>query len=146
MKYSIELIINKSRAEVWKKFDNAENLYKWMPTLKEFNHESGEAGQPGAKSRLKFLEGRRDIEMIETIVKRNEPEEFSGTYEMKGTRNLVENSFSDLEDNKTKWQLDSEFEFSGIYKILSPFFKSTIVKRTKSDMNRFKDFVEGNLI
>ena len=145
MKYSIELIINKSRAEVWKKFDNAENLYKWMPTLKEFNHESGEAGQPGAKSRLKFLEGKRDIEMIETIVKRNEPEEFSGTYEMKGTRNLVENSFSDLEDNKTKWQLDSEFEFSGIYKILSPFFKSTIVKRTKSDMNRFKDFVEGNL-
>ena len=146
MKYSIELIINKSRAEVWKKFDNAENLHKWMPTLKEFNHESGEAGQPGAKSRIKFLEGRRDIEMIETIVKRNEPEEFSGTYEMKGTRNLVENSFSDLEDNKTKWQLDSEFEFSGIYKILSPFFKSTIVKRTKSDMNRFKDFVEGNLI
>ena len=145
MKYGIEITINKNRDEVWKNFDNVENLYKWMPTLKEFKHESGEAGQPGAKSRLRFLEGKRDIEMIETIVKRNKPEEFSGTYEMKGTRNLVENRFSDLGENKTKWQLASEFEFNGIYKIMSPFFKSIIVKRTKSDMNRFKDLVEGNL-
>ena len=73
--------------------------------------------------------------MIETITNRNEPEEFSGTYEMKGTRNLIKNRFSDLGENKTKWNLDSEFEFVGIYKLMSPFFKSMIVKRTKSNMN-----------
>lgn len=145
MKYSIELIINKNRNEVWKNFDNVENLYKWMPTLKEFNHESGEAGKPGAKSRLKFLEGKRDIEMIETIIERNEPEEFSGTYEMKGTRNLIKNSFRELSDNRTIWKLDSEFEFSGIYKLMSPLFKTMIVKRTQSNMNRFKELVERNL-
>jgi hypothetical protein len=41
MKYSIELIIYKSRDEVWDKFDSMENLYKWQPTLTEFIHESG---------------------------------------------------------------------------------------------------------
>ena len=67
MKYSIELIINKSRGEVWDKFDSVENLYKWQPTLTEFNHESGEAGQPGAISRLKYRERNKDYEMTETI-------------------------------------------------------------------------------
>ena len=145
MKYSIELIINKSRGEVWKNFDSVENLYKWMPTLKEFKHESGDFGKPGAKSRLRYQEGKKNIEMIETITNRIEPEEFSGTYEMKGTKNLINNRFSDLGENKTKWKLESEFEFGGIYKLMSPFFKSMIVKRTKSNMNRFKNLVEGNL-
>lgn len=130
MKYSIDLIINKSRDEVWDKFDSVENLYKWHPTLKEFKLESGEAGQPGATSRLRYHEHKRDIEMIETITSRNKPEEFSGTYEMKGTKNSIKNRFTELGENQTKWELDSEFEFSGIYKLMSPFMKGMIVKRT----------------
>lgn len=145
MKYSIELIINKNRDEVWDKFDSVRNLYKWQPTLKEFKLLSGEAGQPGAKSRLRYHERKRDIEMIETITIRNKPEEFSGTYEMKGTKNSIKNKFTEISENQTKWELDSEFEFGGIYKLMSPFMKGMIVKRTKTDMNRFKDLVEGNL-
>ena len=145
MKFSIELIINESRNEVWDKFDSVENLYKWQPTLTEFNHKSGEAGQPGARSGLKYRERNRDYEMIETITSRNKPAEFSGTYEMKGTKNSIKNKFTELGKNQTKWELDSEFEFSGIYKLMSPFMKGMMVKRTKTDMNRFKDLVEGNL-
>ncbi len=145
MKYSIELIINKKRDEVWDKFDSVKNLYKWQPTLKEFNLESGEAGQPGATSKLRYHENKRDIEMIETITVRIKPEEFSGTYEMKGTKNSIKNKFTEIKENQTKWELDSEFEFGGIYKLMSPFIKGMIVKRTKTDMNRFKDLVEGNL-
>jgi hypothetical protein len=145
MRYSIELIINKSRDEVWDKFDSVENLHKWQPTLTEFTHEIGEAGQPGAISRLKYRERNKDYEMTETITSRNKPAEFSGTYEMKGTKNSIKNRFTDLGENKTKWELDSEFEFGGIFKLMSPFIKGMIVKRTKTDMNRFKDLVEGNL-
>jgi len=145
MKYSIELIINKNRDEVWDTFDSVRNLYKWQPTLKEFKLLSGEAGQPGAKSRLGYHERKRDIEMIETITVRNKPEELSGTYEMKGTKNSIKNKFTEISENKTKWELDSEFEFGGMYKLMSPFIKGMIVKRTKTDMNRFKDLVEGNL-
>ena len=145
MKYSIELIINKSRDEVWDTFDSVENLYKWMPTLKEFKHESGEAGQPGAKSKLIYQEGKRVFEMIETVTSRVNPEEFSGTYEMKGTKNSIKNTFTDLGENKTKWHLDSEFEFGGVYKFISPFIKGMIVKRTKTNMNSFKDLAEGKL-
>jgi hypothetical protein len=82
--------------------------------------------------------------MTETITSRNKPEEFSGTYEMKGTKNLIKNRVTNLGEGKTKWELDSEFEFGGIFKLISPFMKGMIVKRTKTDMNRFKDLVEGN--
>ena len=83
--------------------------------------------------------------MIETITVRNKPEELSGTYEMKGTKNSIKNKFTGISENQTKWELDSEFEFGGMYKLMSPFIKGMIVKRTKTDMNRFKDLVEGNL-
>jgi hypothetical protein len=83
--------------------------------------------------------------MTETITSRNKPEEFSGIYEMKGTKNSIKNKFIELEEHQTKWELDSEFEFGGIFKIMSPLMKGIIVRRTKTDMNRFKDLVEGNL-
>ena len=145
MKFSAEVTINKDREEVWRLFDNVENLYKWQLTLKEFKLESGGAGKPGAKSRLKYLEGKREVEMIETIISRNEPEEFSGTYEMKGAKHWIKNSFEVIDENKTKWVMDSEFQFSGIYKLMTPFIKGMIIKRTNSDMNRFKNFAEGKL-
>ncbi|MCH7769454.1 MAG: hypothetical protein IIA49_00305 [Bacteroidetes bacterium] len=52
MKNRVEVIINKSREEVWGMFDSIESLYKWQPSFKEFKVEGGEAGKPGAKSRL----------------------------------------------------------------------------------------------
>lgn len=59
--------------------------------------------------------------------------------------NRVKNFFEVIDENETKWIMDSEFQFGGIYELMSPFLKGMIVKRTKSDMNRFKNFVEGKL-
>jgi hypothetical protein len=144
MKISVELVLNRSREEVWKMFDNVENLYKWQPTLKEFKLLNGEKGLPGAKSKLVYMENNRKIEMIETIASRMEPEEFSGTYETKGVTNMIKNIFIKLDDSNTKWIMESEFKFSGIFKIMSPFVKKSIIKRTETDMNRFKNLIEEN--
>jgi carbon monoxide dehydrogenase subunit G len=103
MKYSTEIEINKPIEEVVAKFDNADNMSKWMEGLQSFEHLSGTPGQPGAKSRLKFKMGKREIEMIETINVRNLPQEFSGTYEAKGVYNTVRNKFVKISENKTKY-------------------------------------------
>jgi hypothetical protein len=143
MKYGIKLTINKGRAEVWDWFDSVENLNKWQPTLTEFKHENGEAGPPGAISRLKYRERNKDYEMTETITSRNKPEEFSGIYEMKGTKNPIK-KITEFREHQTKWELDSEVEFGGIFKIMSPLMKGMIVRKTKTDMNCYKDLVEEN--
>ena len=88
MKYTSEIEINKPVDRVIELFDNPDNLDKWMIGLQSFEPISGNPGQVGAKSRLKFKMGKREIEMIETITVRNFPDEFSGTYEAKGVFNI----------------------------------------------------------
>ncbi|GAB4332861.1 MAG: hypothetical protein Kow0037_10780 [Calditrichia bacterium] len=118
MKYTVEVIIDKPVQKVVELFDNPENLYKWMQGLVSFEPISGTPGQPGAKSRLKFQMGKREIEMIETITARQLPEEFSGTYEAKGVFNFVKNRFVPVSENQTKYISQQEFRFRGLMKIM----------------------------
>ncbi|MEM6726316.1 MAG: SRPBCC family protein, partial [Bacteroidota bacterium] len=65
MKYQVDVIIDRPRAEVIQLFDSTENLYDWMEGLQSFEHLSGTPGEVGAKSKLTFKMGKRDITMIE---------------------------------------------------------------------------------
>jgi len=102
MKYEFEIEINQPRNKVIELFDNQDNMKKWQPGFISFEHLQGEAVQPGAKSKVKYKMGKRDIEMIETIVLRNLPDEFSCTYETGGMWNKEENYFSEISPGKTK--------------------------------------------
>lgn len=142
MKYTTEVIINAPRDKVIALFDNPDNMSKWQPTLVSFESLSGEPGQPGAKSKLVYKMGSRNIEMIETVTTRQLPEAFHGTYESSGVYNVMENYFIE-EGNRTRWRTESEFKFSGFMKIISFFMRqATFQKQTVQTMNDFKQFVE----
>ncbi len=143
MKYTCETIIDLPRDRVIELFDNPDNLSKWQPTLKSFAHFEGELGKPGAKSRLLYDERGRELEMIETILVRNLPDEFSGTYEAKGVFNTVKNLFHEEGENQTRWVLDTEFEFSGLMKLMGIFMRGAFPKETAKGMRLFKEFAEG---
>jgi hypothetical protein len=87
--YTVAIDIDLPRDEVIKLFDNPDNLVKWQNGLQSFERLSGEPGQPGAKSKLTFLHGKHTIELIETVSERNLPDEFNGSYEWDGGRNLA---------------------------------------------------------
>ena len=91
MKYNCEIEIDLPLNRVIELFDSTENLYKWQPGLISFEHLSGEPGQVGAKSKLQYKMGKREIEMIETITERKLPDELSCTYDAKGVFNIVFN-------------------------------------------------------
>jgi hypothetical protein len=143
MKYTTEVEINLPRDRVIQLFDNTENLKKWQEGLQNFEHIEGEAGQEGAKSKLKYKMSKREIEMVETITKRNLPDEFISTYETKGVWNEVKNFFTEEGDDKTKWRLDTEFKGSGFMKILMFFSPGMFKKQTLKSMNDFKAFAEN---
>ena len=115
MKYESELIINLPRERVIELFDDPGNLPKWQKSLRSFEHVSGEPGQPGAISRLIYDMDGRDIEMTETIIGRSPPDEFSGLFEAEGVWNSLTNHFYEDGPGKTRWVLDSEFKFSGLW-------------------------------
>jgi len=142
MKYSSEIEINLPVKKVVELFDNPDNLKHWQPGLQSFQHLSGTPGEPGAKSKLHFKMGKRDIEMIETITVRNLPEEFSGTYEAKGVWNEVKNHFISLDENRTLYRCENEFQFSGFMKIIGFLMPGAFKKESMKYLVQFKEFAE----
>jgi uncharacterized membrane protein len=143
MKYTVEIEIESPVEKVVELFDNPDNMNKWMDGLQSFEHLSGAPGQPGAKSRLKFKMGKREIEMIETITVRDLPKEFSGIYETKGVYNSVKSSFSPLPGNKTRYSSEQEFQFSGFMKIMAFLMPGAFKKESVKYLAAFKKFVES---
>jgi len=144
MKFKLETTINKPRAEVWKAFDNVENMSKWQPTLT--NHEllSGTLGQPGAVSKLTYKAGEREFTLIEKVIHRDEPSEFDGVYENDFADNIIKNKFIEQGNAQTRWVIETEFKFKTlVMKIMGNVLKKNYVKRTERDMQRFKEMAEG---
>lgn len=142
MKYSSEIEINLPVKKVVELFNNPDNLKLWQPGLQSFQHLSGTPGEPGAKSKLHYIMGKRDIEMIETITVNNLPDEFSGTYEAKGVWNEVKNCFIPLDENRTLYRCENEFQFSGFMKIIGFLMPGAFKKESYKYLVQFKEFAE----
>lgn len=143
MKYTNEIIINLPLKKVIELFDNTDNLKKWQAELISFEHISGTPGEVGAKSRLLYKMGKRQVEMIETITIKNLPKEFSGIYEAKGVWNEVKNHFSEVDDHTTKWTSYCHFEFSGFMKVMAFFMPGAFEKQSQKYLDQFKAFAES---
>ncbi|MEX0967617.1 MAG: SRPBCC family protein [Bacteroidia bacterium] len=143
MKYTNEVIINLPRERVVELFDNPDNLKHWQPGLKSFEHISGEAGKPGAKSQIKYEMGKRKIEMVETIIKRDLPDEFSAVYETKGVWNEQRNLFIPIGPDKTRYLSEAEFRFSGFMKLIGWLMPGAFKKQSQKYLDDFKTFAES---
>ena len=145
MQYTVSIDIDLPRDRVIELFDNPENLYKWQTGLLSFEPIEGEPGQPGAKSKMVFKMGKREIEMVETITKRELPEAFDGTYDAKGVYNVVKNRFTELGPDKTRWDSDQEFQFGGIMRMIAFIMPGAFKKQSLKYMQDFKAFAEDGV-
>jgi hypothetical protein len=144
MKYSSEIIIDLSREEVVQKLDNAENMKHWQRGLISFKHLEGTPGEEGAKMELSYKMGKRDMVLIETIIKNEFPEELHANYDAKGVHNAQRNYFHEIEPNKTKWVSESEFEFKGfVMKIMGFLMPGAFKKQSLKYLTDFKNFAEN---
>lgn len=141
--YTVEIEIDLPRDRVIELFDNPGNLYKWQAGLQSFETLSGEPGQPGAKSKLVFLNAKHRIELIETITERNLPDEFNGLYEWSGGKNTLHNRFIELGPDRTKWESTCSYEFSStMMKIMGLLVPGMFRKQNMGFLQNFKAFAE----
>jgi len=143
VKYTTSILIDQPRSKVIELFDSTENMYKWQPELLSFEHISGEPGQDGAKSKMRYKMGKREIDMIETITKQNFPDEFDCTYEANKVWNLQQNTFREINSIQTQWISISIFKCSGFMKIMCWLMPGAFKKQTLKSMIRFKEFAEN---
>jgi uncharacterized protein YndB with AHSA1/START domain len=146
VKLTLETMLEKPIDVVWRAFDNADNLKRWMPTLTDYQQLSGTPGQPGATSRLTFLENGRNIVMDETILSRREPFELILRLDTEHGANDVAHRLESMAGGQTKWTLDAEFSFKGFLRFLAPLFRGMIRKRLQDDCNRFKEMLESGAL
>ncbi len=146
MKYTTEITIDLPRDEFIKKLNNPENMKHWMRGLQSYDHISGELGQEGARMNMKFKMGKRELEMVETIIKQNFPEEFHATYDSKGVHNIQKNSFHEVAENQPKWVSESEFQFASLgMKLMAWLIPGIFKKQSKKYADDFKNFAEKGI-
>jgi hypothetical protein len=141
--YTITIVIDLPRDKVVALFDEPANLQKWQRGLLSFEPLSGQAGQAGAKSKLVFQMGKRRMEMIETITRRDLPDAFDGTYDVEGVHNIVENRFSELGPDKTLWESHNIFEMKGLMmKAMALLAPGMFRRQSQKYAEDFKAFAE----
>lgn len=144
MKYTVEVDIDRPLEEVVEKFDNQDNYSSWMKGLESFENIEGKQGQEGAKTKFKFDMGKRKMEMIETVLKRDLPKQYVVSYEVNGVYNEVDNRFEKIDDNKTLYTTHQYFKFKGFMKIIGLLFGRSFKKQSLKYANDFKKFVEND--
>lgn len=146
MNYTTEIIVEVPLDTFVKKMDNVDNMKHWQRGLVSYEHISGTPGEFGAKIKLNFIMGKRKMELIETITKRDLPHEFHANYATKGVDNTQENYFEATSEGHTKWTSKSEFIPLGFgMKLLTVFMKGAFKKQSYQYMKDFKNFAEKGI-
>ena len=144
MKYDCTIDIHLPRERVITLFDDPANLKRWQPTLRSFEKLDGVPGTVGARSKLTYKKGARDMVMIETVTVRDLPNRFAGTYTMDGVWNTVDNRFTEVNDEQTRWDAAVEFRFTNpVLTLLGWVIPGMFKNQTQKFMKQFKDFAEN---
>ena len=146
MKYTTEIKVNVPLDEFIKKMDNVDNMKHWQRGLVSAEHISGDLGQLGAKMKLNYKFGKRKMQIIETITKRNFPNEFHANYTTKSMHNVQQNYFEKTSEGVTKWTSKSEYvplNFS--MRLMLFFMPRTFKNQSQKYMQDFKNFAEKGI-
>lgn len=142
MRFSISIDIARPREQVWRLFTDGARLHEWQETLKSFDVVSGEPGRVGSVTRFTYHEGGRDVEMLETIIEREEGVSFVQRLEAQMMASTMRNGFSSPRADTTRWTLDCDIGFRGLWQVLGVLMRPLLVRKTRTDMERFRRLAE----
>ena len=143
MQYTTEIIVDLPREEFIKKLDNPENMKHWQRGLVNYKLLSTTPKKEGAKMELQYKMGKRDMVLVETIMKYNLPDELHVTYDTKGVHNIQKNYFKVIDDTTTRWVSETEFQFSGfMMKLIGFLMPNSFKKQSQQYLQDFKAFAE----
>lgn len=145
MKYKCSVEIQKPIQEVIKLWGEEENFNKWQDGFVSIELLEGEKGAIDSKSRILLAQGKRKMELIETIIENNLPEGKTALYEHIHMSNTQKSSFQELEENKTLYSSEVEYiKFNGFMpKVMAKLFPSLFKKQSEKWMKQFKEFAES---
>jgi hypothetical protein len=145
MRYHGEITISAEPEFVWQIFDDPESTRIWQPSLKSHTLRSGKAGEVGSVYELVFDNNGHSIESVATLTEKREYEVMSSTIDSESSFATMINRFEPVGNNQTRWILEVEYRFKGLYKIVALFMRNSMRARAAKEMLNFKWLVESRL-
>ena len=144
MKFTSQIEIDAQLAVVLDYYQNPENLKNWQDGYLSTELLDGEVGQKGAKSKLQFQQGKRKMELIETILVNDLPNQKKALYEHIHMSNTMSSKFQEISTNKTLFTAEVEYtKFNGMVpKLMAKLFPSLFKKQVDKWLAQFKKQVE----
>ena len=145
MKYTCSIEINLPIDQVTMLWENEKLFNKWQDGFQSIELLKGQNGTTGAKSKIILEQGKRRLELIETIISNNLPEEKKALYEHIHMTNTQTTRFNKVSENKTNYISEVEYtKFNGFMpKLMAKLFPGMFKKQSQKWMNQFKDFAEN---
>lgn len=144
MKYRCEIEIERPIHKVVGLWCDESSFDQWQDGFQSIEHLQGEPEVVGSKSKIVYQQGKRKIELLETIVSNNLPHEKKALYEHVHMVNTQTTKFIQVSDKKTRFISEVEYtKFKGVVpKLLSILFPGMFKRQSQKWMNQFKDFAE----
>jgi len=144
MKFTCTVIIEKPINQVVEFFINPDNLKEYQDGFLGKELVSGKPAQVGTVSKIFYQQGKRKMEITETVTSNNLPHEFSGFYHHIHMDNTMTNRFTSLSENRT--QYDAEIEYTVLrgfmVKMVAFLFPRMFKKQVQKWLDQFKEFAE----
>ena len=146
MKFTCSVIINQPVEKTVALFSNPDHLKEYQDGFLRKDLISGQEGQEGAVSNMYYKMGKREMEITETIVTNNLPDEFFGRYHHKHMDNTMKCWFEAIDTNTTHYHTEIHYTaFRGLLpKLMATLFPGMFRKQVQKWLNNFKVFAEKN--
>lgn len=144
MKYTCTVEIDAPIERVVELWSDEKYFKEWQDGFESIELLEGTSEEEGAKCRI-ILDGQNRIELIETILSTNLPEEKIALYEHVHMTNTQASRFKALAANKTLYTSKVEYtQFNGLLiKIMAKLFPGKFKAQSQKWMDQFKAFVEN---
>jgi len=126
-------------------FLNPDNLVHWQDGFISKKELSGDSMQAGAVAEFRYLMGKNELTLYETVIRNDLPHSFLAEYECDPTLNTMLTSFYAIDKNTTEISSEVEYlRFTGmILAIMKTIFPWVFKKQVQKWLNNFKRFVES---
>lgn len=144
MNYTCSIEINLPITKVIELWNNEAFFNKWQDGFQSITILEGEKNAVGTKSKILLQQGKRKMELIETIITNNLPTEKKALYEHIHMSNTQSSRFEKIDKNKTLYISEVEYtKFNGFApKVMAKLFPNMFKKQSLKWMEQFKTFAE----
>ena len=140
--YTAQVSVNKPISNVFKTFNNSENIKKWIPEVKSFEVVNKNPGKTGSVYKIVIDNQGQEITMTEKVMAYVENEKVTLFFDAEGMLKKDDYTFTE-KDGVTTVTLNASCQsYTYLMACVYPLFKGTFQKQDQSYLNNFKAFAE----